>query len=188
MNHLIPKLPVCLALLALALPVCAQEERLYFRDGSNNYEYECVANATVGTTRFGRAGSTSGPPLPGGTITTLTSIVVSSNTATANITAHGLRVGARITVSGATVDEDLNASYLIATVPGANSFTFTTANVSNATYNEATLVLSTTVPRSNANVWAVLKRFYTAAYLDREAWAYGSAAKDKACDSKATYF
>ena len=163
-------------------------ERLHFRDGSNNFEYECISEARVFNTRFARTSALSFPPLPSGTITTLTSIVVLTNVATANITAHGLRVGARVTVAGATVDTDLNGAYTVATVPGANSFTFATASVADATYNEATLLLESQAPRDSSNVWAIIKRFYTATALDREVFARGTATMSFACASRTTYF
>lgn len=169
-------------------------ERLHYRDGSSNYEYECVAKARSATSYFTRSASTS--LQPGTTIATatLTSIVVLTNVATATTSgAHGLRIGARVTVLGATVDEDLGSSavpknYTIASVPSSTTFTFATSSVADATYNESTLYFSTQQPRSNSNAWAIVKRFYTTTYIDREFPAYGSNGMDKACDSRAAYF
>ena len=86
---------------------------------------------------------------------TMTNIVDSSNTATVNWTAHGLAVGNRVTVAGAS-DADLNTSYIIATVPDANSFTITTANVTDATYTTGVTV-ATTAPRTSASIWSVVR-------------------------------
>lgn len=65
-------------------------------------------------------------------------IVVSSNAATATSSAHGFVTGELIRISGATVDPDLNRVYRI-TRTGADTFTFTTVNVADATYTEVTL-------------------------------------------------
>jgi len=72
---------------------------------------------------------------------TLVSIVVAANvaTVTTNIP-HGLASNRLVTVSGATVDTDLNGTYSI-TVTSPTTFTFPTTSVSAATYNETTLVI-----------------------------------------------
>lgn len=76
--------------------------------------------------------------------TTLTSIVVSTNVATATTgAAHGLVPGSQVTISGATVDTSLNATYTVLTTPAPTTLTFTTSSVSDATYTESTLVMTT---------------------------------------------
>jgi hypothetical protein len=76
---------------------------------------------------------------------TLTSIVVAANVATATTAAaHGLWIGQKVTIAGATVDTDLNGGYTIASTPTSTTFTFATVSVANATYTEATLVASVT--------------------------------------------
>lgn len=76
---------------------------------------------------------------------TLTSIVVAANVATATTAAaHGLWIGRQVTVAGATVDTDLNGVYSIVAVPTSTTFTFRTVSVANATYTESTLVASVT--------------------------------------------
>ncbi len=70
---------------------------------------------------------------------TLTSIAVATNVGTVTWPAHGLEASCSITISGATVDTDLNGTYTIASVLTADTFTITTAAVANATYTEATL-------------------------------------------------
>ena len=63
------------------------------------------------------------------------SVVVSSNTATATFSsAHGLTNGINFWITGATGDTDLNATWVIASVPTTTTITFTTTNVSNGTY------------------------------------------------------
>jgi len=169
-------------------------EILFFRDGSGNYDYECKALARNKVSVFSRSASTSIQPETTISVATLTSIAVSTNVATATTSgAHGLGVGHRIRVSGATVDTDLGSSsspkeYTIATVPSGTTFTFATASVADATYNESTLRFDTSAPRTNSRVWNVIRRFYTSTAVDRIISAYGSGAMDKACDSKATYF
>lgn len=109
--------------------------KIYSYDGSDNLEYVCYARpgqrlVTFGVTSLTMARSDS----------SLTNIVDSSNTSTATTaSAHNLPVGATVVVSGATVDTDLNDTYLILTVPSSTTFTFTTADVSDATFTETTL-------------------------------------------------
>lgn len=107
---------------------------------------------------------------------TLTSIVVSSNTATATTsTAHGLAIGNQVTVAGATVDTDLNASYRILTVPSSTTFTFTTVAVANATYVDATMTLSTTAPRTTVAIWSISFLAYDGSNnLSGITWANGN--------------
>lgn len=171
------------------------EEVLYFRDGSNNIEYRCYALVRQPvTTIFHRTAASSTAPL-GGTPANLTSIAVATNVGTATTSAaHGLRVGQLVTVTGATVDTDLNGTYRIATVPLTTTFTFTTVNVANATYNEATLYIATDYTRDSQTVWAIQKQYHTTTFIDRSTW--GSLAttptvvpsSQLACSLKATYF
>lgn len=93
---------------------------------------------------------------------TLTSITVSSNVATATCaTACGVFEGQRITVAGATVDADLNNTWTVTsnTDPAATTFTFATANVANcsmgACSNESTLTISTSNPLTFQTYWTV---------------------------------
>lgn len=117
---------------------------------------------------------------------TLTSIVVLTNVGTVNWTAHGLAVGNLITVSGATVDIDLNGTYYVQTVPGADSFTITTAAVADATYTEATLAVSTTAPRNNAAIWSIQKFTYDTGKLTVSQWANGTTSMVHKCSDRAT--
>lgn len=92
---------------------------------------------------------------------TLTSIVDSSNTATVTTsTAHGLQVGQLVTVSGATVDTDLNGTYYVQTVGSTTTFTITTSGVTDATYTESTLVVSTNAPLTTQPIWVIQKLSY----------------------------
>ena len=147
---------------------------LIFRDGMNNIEYICRALSRQSVFSWTVAD------------TTLTSIVVSSNTATVTTSSnHGLAVGNQVSVYGSTVAA-LNGGYQVATA-GTTTFTFTTAGVSDATYNNAGLGLSTTSPRSNAGIWSIQKFFYTSVFVDRYGWADGSTNTNKSCDNRSNY-
>jgi len=190
---------VCLAIPALAqitrvrteeVPAVEATETLFYRDGSGNYEYTCIAKASNETSIFSRDTGSSTQPKSSIATVTLTNVVVASDVATANFSgAHGLAVGHRIKILGATVDTDLNGTYTIASVPGSTSLTFTTASVADATYNEAGLNISTTAPRTNSAVWSIQRNFYSGGSIDRMIWAYGSSSGfDKACGSRTAYF
>jgi hypothetical protein len=172
-------------------PASIATEVLNYRDGSGNTEYVCIAlGRNVQATWTRSAASSVQPSTPAAVGQgTLTSIVDSASTSTVTTSvAHGLSVGQWITISGATVDTDLNGEYKIATAPSSTTFTITTANVTDATYNESTLQFSSTAPRTNANVWSIQRLYYTSNSFDRSIWAKGSTAADKPCDSRTTYF
>lgn len=150
-------------------------QRLFY-DGSNNVEYVCKASSAQSSFSWTRSAST------------LTSIADSTNTATVTTsTAHGLdnARGARVTISGATGDVDLNGTYLIQTTPSSTTFTITTANVTDATYNESTLVVSTTAPRTTAPVWAVQRLVYDVSNnLTSVAWAGSPQNYSNVCNNR----
>lgn len=141
-------------------PSAAATRSLFYYDGSSNLQYVCSALQFQGTaTTYTKAA------------TTITNIVVSANTATATVPAHGFAKGWRFTITGATVDTDLNGTYTILTVADANTFTFTTASVANATYTDAGLVITTYEPITSASVWAIQVYTYTSTTLDGSGWA-----------------
>jgi YD repeat-containing protein len=160
---------------------------LYFYDASGNLEYVCsTASEGHGTTSWTRAA------------TTLTSIVDADNTATVTTsTAHGLTVGAAVVISGEAGDTDLNGTYAVATVPSATTFTVTTANVTDDTYNGATLAVAHTGPLVTASIWRIERYYYdTAGNLVKTASAIGTSAApitsgrapaNLACSARATY-
>lgn len=116
----------------------------------------------------------------------LTSIAVATNVATATKAAdHGLQIGNKIVVSGATVDADLNGEYVIATVPTSTTYTFATVSVADATYTEATLQIATTAPRTTEPIWAINYRLYDTAKLTHSQWADGNTVADNVCDDRA---
>jgi hypothetical protein len=89
----------------------------------------------------------------------VTQIVDSANTATVTTSAaHGLAVNNRVAIAGVTGDTDLNATYTILTVPSSTTFTVTSANVTDTTYNNTGITASSNAPRSNQPIWAI-KRF-----------------------------
>lgn len=150
---------------------------LSFRDGSNNEQYLCKAKSTQPSFAWTRSAAT------------LTSIAVATNVGTVTTsTNHGLAVGNRVFITGATVDTDLNvnAGYIVATVGSATTFTIATSAVADATYTESTLIVSTTAPRSSAAMWSIWKKFYTTTYMDRQAWAEGSTNEGAICDNRAS--
>lgn len=154
---------------------------LFYRDGSSNVEYICKALSNQPTYVWYAA---NGTPV-------LTSIVDSTNTATiTTATDHGLLAGNRVQIFGVTSDVDLNGSYVIATVPSGNTFTITTANVTDGTYNgtsDSGMKMSTNSPRTTASVWSIQRNFYTTTYIDRTAWAEGTTATTNACSSRTSY-
>ncbi len=152
---------------------------LYFYDGSGRIEYICQAKSAQDNFQWKRSDST------------LTSIVVLTNTGTVTTsTANGLAVGNRVTVSGATVDTDLNGTYFIQAITSSTVFTITTASVANATYTESTLKVETTAPRSTAPVWDIKKYIYNGSGLVtnlQHANGASNAGKNASiCDDRAT--
>lgn len=110
---------------------------------------------------------------------TLTSIVVLTNTATVTCaTACGAWVGMRVKVYGATVDTDLNGDYTVLTTPTSTTYTLTTASVANATYTESTLTVSTVNPLTTSPIWGLTALKYdgssnlvTVDYYGNVAWS-----------------
>ena len=85
-------------------------------------------------------GAGAGWQIAGGT---LISIAVNTNVGTATtLSPHQLTAGDTVVVSGATVDTDLNDTYVVATTPTTTTFTFTTASVADGSYTDATLAVT----------------------------------------------
>lgn len=149
--------------------------QLFAYDGSNQLEYQGWAPSDNELSEWTRDAGT------------LTSIVDAANTATVTTSsAHGLMTGARVYVENA-ADADLDGNYVI-TVTGAATFTFTTANVTDATYNEGGLRIWTKAPRTNRPVWSIKKYVYSGANLTEAHWAEGQSQTFKyAWDSRTTY-
>lgn len=130
-------------------------------DGSGYQEYIGMARSTQPNPTVALVGALG-----------FVSITNSGTTATVAWTAHGLATDNRVVVSGATVDTDLNGSYLI-TVTGADAFTFTTSSVGNAAYTEATLGITTSAPRAGDPVWSIMRIYYSGVAQTSIRWAEG---------------
>lgn len=150
---------------------------LYFYDGSSNLTYICEALQRQATaTTVTKAA------------TTLINIVVSTNVATVTTSsAHKLYPGARVTVTGATVDTDLNASYVVLTVGSTTTYTFATVAVADATYTDAGLVISTNNPLTSASVWAIQIQTYISTTMAGQYMAGASRGFGLSCDSRTSY-
>jgi hypothetical protein len=155
-------------------PPTAWTQRLYY-DGDDRLEYICYAEGTQSRYTFRVSSST------------LTDIVDSSNTGTVTAPNHGLTVGNLVTVEGAT-DSDLDGTYSVQSVVDANTFTITTANVTDATYDGSTLRIYTTAPRTSDAVWAIERLVYNVdGLLTHHQWSSGSTRKtNHVCDNRAT--
>lgn len=105
---------------------------------------------------------------------TLTSIAVATNVGTVTTsTAHGLVVGNPVIVAGSATTA-LNGIYRIATVGSASTFTITTSGVSNATYTDAGLSVSTTAPRGTAAIWSIECFQITTSNKTSQQWVGGT--------------
>ncbi len=152
-------------------------QKLLYYDGSNNLQYVCVSPQNAARTTVQRTDSS------------LTSVVVLTDVGTVTTAnAHGLYIGARVTISGATVDTDLNATYTVATVGSTTTYTIATVNVANATYTDATMVIGTTNPLATLAIWAVQVLTYNGSnYLTAAYWANGGVGYGLACTSRTSY-
>lgn len=128
---------------------------LPFYNGSNYIEYLCEADGYQPTYKYQIA------------LGNLTNLVDSANTGTVTAANHGLAVGNLVAITGNATDTDLNTSYYVQTVADANTFTVTTANVTDATYTDAAMVMATNAPRNTASIWVIKKYSYTGVYIDR---------------------
>lgn len=126
----------------------------------------------------------------------VTQIVDAANTATVTTaSAHGLAINNRVAIAGVTGDTDLNATYLILTVPSSTTFTVTSANVTDATYATAGITISSYAPRSYDAIWAIKKFTYGGTggtSLLAIQWAVKSASgssstgQENSCDARTT--
>lgn len=107
-------------------------------------------------------GSASGPSndVPAGVLTNIVNVGTTATVTCASTC--GVYIKQRVTVSGATVDTDLNGTRIVLTTPSATTYTFTTTNVTNATYNESTLQVSTNQPLTTQPVWTISGLAYDA--------------------------
>lgn len=120
----------------------------------------------------------------------LVNFVDSGSTGTINFgVPHCLEVGEQIVVSGATSDLDVNATYKVLTVTDSDTITVTSANVTDATYNNDALKLTTTVARTCDTVWSIQKNTYDGSNnMTKRTWAQQSSQGfTLAWDSRTTY-
>ncbi len=152
-------------------------QKLFYYDGGNNLQYICNSPQTSAQTTVQRSDSS------------LTNIVVLTNVGTVTTAnAHGLYIGARVVITGATVDTDLNGTYTVASVPTSTTYTIATAAVANATYTDAGLVISTFNPLTTRSVWAITVLIYDGSNLLTDVhWANFSTAYALACTSRTSY-
>lgn len=132
---------------------------------------------------------------------TLTSIAVATNVGTVTTAAngtypanHGLLPGSLVNVTGSATTA-LNGLYIVQTAPSGTTFTITTSGVADGTYNDSTLKVASTAPRSSFAMWSV-ERFTNTGPGNspvRDQWATalaagsgGSTARTFVCDSRAT--
>ena len=161
----------------------------HYVSGTDLVEYICFS--VVNQPNLTNRSSSNGPDY------TVTQIVDASNTATVTTSAaHGLSPGNQVVIAGVTIDTDLNGTYSIATVPSTTTFTYTSANVTDATYNNAGITIASSAPRTNAPIWAI-KRFYygagtTGTSISAIRWAVqagarlGGSATVHSCDGRAS--
>jgi hypothetical protein len=140
--------------------------------------YICSANAIQPTATFYKSS------------TTLTSIVVATNVGTITFSSTSyLWIGALVTVAGSTTSA-LNATYKVTAVSGSTA-TITTSGVSDGTYNNAALTVSTQSPLLNSLVWAIQALTYDGSHnLTGIYWAgpiSASIPHNLACSNRANY-
>lgn len=126
----------------------------------------------------------------------VTQVVDSSNTATVTTSAaHGLQINNRVEIAGVTGDTDLNGTYIVLTVPSSTTFTVTSASVTDATYNNAGITISSSAPRTNASIWAIKKYTYggtggtsmlAAQWAVRSGRETSGTGTEHSCDAKTT--
>ena len=140
--------------------------------------YVCSANAFQPVTTFYKSS------------TTLTSIVVATNVGTINFSSTSyLWIGAQVTVAGSTTSA-LNGTYKITAVSGSAA-TIATSGVSDATYNNAALTVSTQAPLLNSPVWAIQALTYDGSHNTTGVYWAGqtsvSIPHSLACSNRANY-
>ncbi len=150
---------------------------LLFYNGSNQLTSACYAPASTTLTTWSTADSS------------LTNIAVSSNTGTITFGSTAqVWVGMQVTVAGSATTA-LNATYKVLTVSGSTA-TITTSGVSNGTYNDATLNITTRAPVLNAAVWSIQELTYVSSNLSNVYWAgtpNGQTVPQVACSNRANY-
>ncbi len=160
---------------SISSPTTAYTSLLFY--SGSDLQYICKAASQQNTATFIIGGSS---PYE------LTSVVVLTNVGTVTtVSDNGLKVNDRITISGATVDSDLNATYKVATITNSKVFTIATVSVANATYVDVGMKFTTTAPRTTMPIWAIEKFTVAASLVTQIQWAVGSSGTSQICDNRA---
>ena len=150
---------------------------VYFYDIASTPQYVCQAQALQGLTTWYKSSAT------------LTSIAVATNVGTVTFgSTTYLWPGARIIVAGSATTA-LNASYVVTATSGSTA-TITTVGVSDGTYTDANLTVSTQSPLLNNLVWAIQITRYISSSPQTQYWAGVPGtipAMNLACSARATY-
>lgn len=88
----------------------------------------------------------------------MTNIVDAADTATVTAASHGMRIGDRVCVTGAT-DADLNVCAVVLTTADANTWTMASSSVTDATYTTG-VIITTRAPRTTEALWTIFKYTY----------------------------
>ena len=153
-------------------------------DGSSNPIYTCSA-ASIQT---GPLHAPTWAITPKAAQLTLTNIVVSANVGTITVSGSTikLQIGNAIVVAGSATTA-LNGTYVVQSTPSTTTVTITTSGVSNATFTDANLTVSSTAPRSDDGVWTVRKIVYSSGNPIRSQWAGGvRGGYTNSCDAQTT--
>jgi hypothetical protein len=157
-------------------PTNKPEVSLLFYDSSGNTTYICYANQKkVAATSVQISDSS------------LTNIVVASNLATVTTaSASGLYQQARVTVSGSATTA-LNGTYTVSPAT-SNTYTFVTSGVSDGTYTDAALKITTTNPLTTEKLWAIQVLSYDgSSRLTVKQWGNSNIAYNLACTDRTIY-
>jgi hypothetical protein len=145
-------------------PITAYSKKFY-RDGSGNVEYICTARSRNKTSSTTVTGATNASP-----------IVVTS-------AAHGLSTDNEVTITGVLGNTAANGTWKII-VLSTSTFSLT-SSTGNGAYTSGGSA-QTQAPRSNDQVWAIQKFYYTGNDIDYSAWTSGASSMNRACDDRLT--
>jgi hypothetical protein len=156
-------------------PTNKPEVAALFYDSSGNTTYICYANQKSKSSSIQISDSS------------LTNISVSSNVATVTAaSATGLYQQARVTVSGSATTA-LNGTYTISPA-SSNTYTFVTSGVSDGTYTDTALKISTTYPLTSDKLWAIQVLSYDgSSRLTVKQWANSDIGYHLACSDRTAY-
>lgn len=180
-----------LAGLLLAAYFCvlgqSQDMNVVYNNAGGKAQYICTSAQTATT---GNDGHTAITTVYAKADSSLTSIGVATNVATATTaSAHQMYFGYRFVVAGSTTSA-LNGTYVVTDVPSATTFKFVTAGVGDATYSTSLLTISTTNPLLNAPLWSITVLVYDtggAFVAQNQAGPGVSTARSAKCSDRTLY-